>query len=304
MNRIIKNFRCNSSGLHLNCYQKLNLVWLLLALFITLFSSAQSGWTRDKGELWAQFSASPWASSRYFNPTGQQLRTTTYQQTDVSLYAEYGLFKRFTIIGNMPVFKLQGYKNTENVSGIGDLRLELKYGILKAKFPLSLAVATEFPTGNTLAFARQLSNPVFTINLPLGDGEFNVWTTLAGSHSFSSSVFATLYCAYNVRTHYKSEVFSDQLKPGFEIGKQFKGKIWLIAKGHCLLPTQSTGQSIDFIRQNGTAYSSYSLFLLLPLHKGLGITLQESLFADFPVRRKNLYSPAIFTAGIFYHLEK
>lgn len=306
MNRLLKNFMCNSMELYMKFYSIGVNSFFLLLLVCSLNQKgiAQSGWTREKGELWTQASASPWTSRNYINPAGQKLITTPYQQADFSSYLEYGLLKRLTVITNFPFYKLQRYTNTEVVSGIGDLRLELKYGLLRRNYPVSFAVAAELPTGNTLAVARQLENPIFSINLPLGDGEFNVWSTLAASHSFNASSFMSLYFGYNLRTRYKNESFNDQLKPGFELGKQFKGKYWVILKGNCLIPTGSNHQSVDFIRQNGTSYSLYSLFILAPVYKGLGFTLQGSLFADFPVKRQNLYSSPILTAGIFYHLKK
>jgi hypothetical protein len=266
--------------------------------------NAQSGWTKDKGEFWGQVAFSGWSSKNYFNPGGEKVVTSPYLQRDFSLYLEYGLFKRLTVMSNFPMFKFQKYETTNFAKGIGDLRIDFKYGLIQGSFPVSIAFGAEIPTGNTLAKAHQLSNEAFTINLPLGDGEFNVWNTVAVSHSFSGNMYASVYGSYNWRTSYKNQQFADQFKPGLEVGKQFKNKMWIIAKASSLIPIGQENASFDFIRQSGTAYSQYSLAYLGEVYKNWGINLQASGYADFPVKRVNMYSPFNLTFGVFYHLKK
>jgi hypothetical protein len=266
--------------------------------------NAQNGWTRDKGEFWGQVALSGWSSKNYFNPHGQKTLTSPYFQRDFSIYMEYGLFKKLTVISNFPLFKIQKYESTNSAKGIGDLRIDFKYGLIQGSFPVSVAIGAEIPTGNTLAKAHQLSNDIITINLPLGDGEFNIWNTVAISHSFSGSIYASVYGSYNWRTSYKNQQFADQFKPGLEAGKQFKNKMWIIAKASSLIPIGDENSSFDFIRQSGTSFSQYSLAYLGEIYKNWGINLQASAYADFPVKRVNLYSPFNVTVGVFYHIIK
>ncbi len=265
---------------------------------------AQGGWTREKGEFWGQVAFTGWSSKNYFNLNGEKVKTSAYYQRDFSMYLEYGLVKRLTVISNFPMFKIQKYEGTNSVKGIGDLRIDLKYGLIRGSFPVSVAVGAEFPTGNTLAKVHLLCNELITNNLPLGDGEFNIWNTIAVSHSFSGSTFASIYGSYNWRTSYNKQKFADQFKPGIEAGKQLKNKMWIIAKASFLIPVGEENASIDFIRQSGTASSQYSIACLGEVYKNWGINLQASGYADFPVKRVNMYSPFNLTLGIFYYIKK
>ncbi len=94
---------------------------------------------------------------------------------------EYGLTDKFSIIANLTLQTFNGFETTETVSGLGDLRLEFKHALLKKYFPLAVSVAPEIPIGKANNFANSIFNIFERINLPSGDGEFNVWTTLASS---------------------------------------------------------------------------------------------------------------------------
>jgi hypothetical protein len=160
-----------------------------------LFASAtaQSGWTRAKNGFFGKLDVSHLSSDHYFSTTGTKLTTSKFQQTSLTFYGEYGLKNRLTLITSLPILRRNAFETTNGVFGLGDLKLELKYRLTKnPAWPVALSIAPELPIGRKNAFAQNKTNPAEKINLPIGDGEFNVWTTLAASKSFGKKYFSVL----------------------------------------------------------------------------------------------------------------
>ena len=160
---------------------KLKAVVLGFMCLISLDIAAQSGWTKEKTEGFYQLSFQSLKSKDYYSLEGDLLKTNQFSQQSLIFYGEYGVTDKFTIIANWPLQTWNGFETTETVSGIGDLRLEFKHALLKKYFPLSISMAPELPIGRANHFAKSKVSDFEQINLPSGDGEFNVWTTLATS---------------------------------------------------------------------------------------------------------------------------
>ena len=154
-----------------------------LIVLIAGSSLAQSGWAKEKDEVFAKLSYSYFQSDMYFNLLGGELKTSEFQQQAVSLYGEYGLTKSITLLMDWPAFKLQGFETTESVGGVGDLKLGVKYA-LPIKLPVTISIIPEFPIAQANKFAQNKANSMDNANLPTGDGEFNIYSILAVSHSF------------------------------------------------------------------------------------------------------------------------
>jgi hypothetical protein len=120
---------------------------VLLLLFLPFALAAQSGWTKKKGEFFGQWSASYFSSDQYYNLSGELLETSTFRHYGTSLYGEYGLTDRLTVIANWPTYKFNSFETTETVSGLGDLGLGLKYGLPLGGVPVSITITPELPTG-------------------------------------------------------------------------------------------------------------------------------------------------------------
>ena len=102
----------------------------ILTLILPSQLQAQSGWTKPKGEGFFQLSYLFFESDQYFNLSGDQITTNSFQQQSIILYSEYGLTDQLTLITNFPVHTFNRFETTETASGIGDLRLEIKYAYL------------------------------------------------------------------------------------------------------------------------------------------------------------------------------
>lgn len=273
-----------------------------LCLFLIHETSlAQSGWTKAKGEGFYQLSFQSFGSSDYYTLGGERLNTNKFSQQSLVFYGEYGLTDRFTVIANLPIQTWNGFENTQTVSGLGDLRLEFKHSLLKKYLPLTISVAPEIPIGTANNFAQSTINDFEEINLPSGDGEFNVWTTLATSFALPNAPFyGSIFGAYNFRTEYDGVSFSDQIAVGAEIGYKVADVVWINARLNGLNSVDDVLVATDFVRGDGTEYTSYSFGASFPVYKDFHLNLNYRNFADFIYSRRNLYSAGTWSIGVFY----
>mgnify|MGYP006207924537 FL=1 len=275
-----------------------NLKFLQIAalFFVVQEVDGQSGWTKSKGEGFFQTSFSTFNSKDYFTLEGEKLLTNRFHQQSIVFYGEYGVTDKFTVIANLPLQNFNGFETTETVSGLGDLRLEFKHSILKKILPLAISVAPEIPTGRANNFANSTVNDFERINLPSGDGEFNVWTTLATSFALGDFPFyGSLFGSYNYRTQYDGISFSDQMAVGVEFGYKFFDKVWVNARLNGLTSVDEITEVTDFVRGDGTEYTSYSIGASVPVYKEFHLNLNYRNFNDLLFQRKNIYSGGVFT---------
>ena len=277
--------------------------WVTMC-FISYSAFSQSGWTRQKKTYFVKTSINLFNSSAYYNLDGEKLTTTEFRQQSLSLYGEYGITDRLTGIINFPMLKLNSYANTDVAVGIGDLKLEVKYALLRKNIPLSISVAPEFPTGSKNNYAQNTTS-ADQINLPTGDGEFNVWTTLAASHSFYPvPAYVSVSTAYNYRTQYNGFSFRDQLKSNLEVGYKLLDVVWFNAtlSAQTSIGVKPVGTT-EFIRGEGTEFTALGLGASYQFIKGWSVALQGWGYSDLLFARKNIYSAPTYSIGVFYELK-
>lgn len=272
--------------------------------FMCLFSldlAAQSGWTKEKTEGFYQLSFQSMKSKDYYSLEGELLNTNQFSQQSLVFYGEYGVTDKFTIIANWPLQTWNGFETTETVSGLGDLRLEFKHALLKRYFPLSISVAPELPIGRANHFSKSKVNDFEQINLPSGDGEFNVWTTLATSFALPSIPFyGNLFSSYNFRTQYEEVSFSDQFAVGVEIGYHIADFVWVNARLNALKSVDEVEVATDFVRGDGSEYTGYSFGASVPVYKNIHLSLNYRNYNDWIFERKNIYLSGVFGLGVYY----
>lgn len=279
-----------------------------LFTFIFIFSTnicfGQSGWVKTKNQLYTQLSYSFFASEDYYNISGDLLSTNKFSQNNINLYAEYGLGNRLAIQVNYTVLRANSFSSTETVWGGGDVFVGIQYAILKGKFPLSFTIGPQIPLGDRELLAQNNTNPSDQINLPTGDGEWNIWSTLALSHSFHPAPFyASIYSSFNYRTSYKASTFSHQLKNGIEIGYQPISNLWIQGKmaGYQTLGTPNEG--IDIFRGEGSEFTSVELAASYPIWKQLQLTANTLFYSDWLISRKNIYSAPVYSICIAFQVD-
>jgi len=266
--------------------------------------NGQSGWTKAKKEGFYQLAFQSFKSKDYYSLSGDLLETNQFSQQSLVFYGEYGVTGKFTIIANWPLQTWNGFESTETVSGLGDLKIELKHAILKKYLPLSISITPEIPIGRANHYAQSKVNDFEQINLPSGDGEFNVWGTLASSFALPNAPFyGSIFGTYNYRTQYKDIQFSDQIGFGAEIGYQIAGKVWVNSKLNALKSVDEVTTVSDFVRGDGTAYTSYSLGASTPVYKGINLSLSYRNFTDWIFARENIYSSGVISVGLFYQVK-
>ena len=154
-----------------------NILTLLLVGFCLQSSFAGGGWLKKKGEGYFKFGQGMIFGSNYYQPDGTitDIISTNYYET--YFYGEYGISKRFTTIGYLPVFA-RVTKNSlvdqngdviaegDQLSSLGDFMFALKYGILTEKrIVWSAQLNLKLPTGVNSGGETEL--------LQTGDGAFS-----------------------------------------------------------------------------------------------------------------------------------
>lgn len=275
---------------------------IIFFLFLSKIEG-QGGWTKEKGDLFAKVDLSIFSGNKYYTPSGTELNTAKFNQTSINFYGEYGWRERLTLIASMPLLRKNSFETSESVYGVGDLRLELKYRLLK-NFPLAISIGPELPIGRSNAFAANKTNTQDKINLPTGDGEFNIWTTLAASGSIGK-FYSSVYTSYNYRTKYKGLDFRDLYQFGFEVGVNPIGELWLNTK---IKAQFSVGESkhaeLGFVRGDATTYTLLSLEAFYKINKKIGFSATLLSGGEFIAPFQNIYIARYFSFGVIYENKK
>jgi hypothetical protein len=285
--------------------------WSPLILGALLLSSnsvfSQSGWTKKKGEYFIKAFTSYGQSDTYFSLFKNELKTSQFTQVTAGFYGEYGLSDKLNLIVQGLAIRHHYFETTEKITGIADLPIGLKYQIVSGNVPVSGSLIVEVPIAKADNYALNTSDPTSRLNLPTGDGEWNVKLNLAASHSFYDHQFPlylSLYGTFNYRTEYNNVNLSNQLQAGITAGVNIiKDKVWLQGG---LLAQESFGDGsvTDFVRGEGTTYTAYLLECFTKLNDRLGASLTYFNYSDLVIDRANLYSAGVWTVGVTYELKK
>lgn len=267
---------------------------VVLGLGLPGSGHAGGGWTRKAGSGYAKIGLTTVNTRRYYTLSGAALTTARFRQQVVGLYGEYGLTSRLEAQLNFPLYRRAAFSTSTATQGIGDAQLGLRYGLLTGAWPLAVSVTAELPTGNPDARGRNKDNPQLGIALPTGDGELNVWTRAALSHSLNTvPAYATLEAGYNVRT----KGFTDQYSVNAQLGYKVLDKAWLTATARTLANVRAPrpGRLASIGIGEGVAYSTAGLGVNYAVTKHLWAT------ADWATgfgRLRNVYGGHQFTFGL------
>lgn len=210
---------------------------LLLPIILCSLSLRAGPWPKAKGE--GYFKLYEWwlRFDEHFTSTGELDPNATLGLYNTTLYGEYGVSDRFTLVANIVPFSRNTINaqlsatrgNTieegESLNGIGDSELGFRYAITKpgSSYPVAFGLNLGLPLGKDVGGEMG--------NLQTGDGEFNQLVSLSTGRSFTLSEsiggFASVLVGYNNR----SKGFSDECRFGLEAGANFAGKkLWLIGR--------------------------------------------------------------------------
>jgi hypothetical protein len=281
------------------------LALLATALGALVSAYAQNGWLKAKGELFTSLNGQHYSSDRYFNISGKELTTNVFNQSSVFFYGEYGLAKKLTLIVSLPLQTWNSFETTKVVSGAGDLKTEFKIPLYRKHTHVSLSVAPELPTGARNLFAQNKQLQFEQINLPTGDGEWNVWTTLAASRSHKTlPLYFSIFSAYNKRTEYAGFSFRDQFRAGMGIGyrwfPQLITQLKLMAQERIGKETSTT----DFTRGDGSTFTIYTIEMAYRFYEQWSLALRFTDFVSWPTPSRNVYQAGVLGGGIYYTIQR
>jgi hypothetical protein len=283
--------------------QRIIIILLLFCLSANNTSTAGGGWTQPKGKGYFKLDQSMILANRYFAPDGNVIDITTIGLYTTSLYGEYGLTDRITVIAYVPFFvrntlntvrfEPSGRENPgDALNAFGDTDIQLQYGFLK--------------TDTWVASARILFGIPFGVVgggesgiLQTGDGEFNQMLRLDLSRPLGNKVWTSAYVGYNNRTN----DFSDEWRFGAELGIRFSERNYLQSRVDVVQSTfngTATPAEGNSIFANNVEFVSPALELGFQTKKGLGFTLSAA--GAFSAR--NILAAPNIAAGVFYKLSR
>ena len=278
---------------------------LLLILFIFILSPAViagGGWTQEKNNGYFKLSQFAIISDRYYTPSGEIIDITTTAIYNSSIYAEYGLTDRLTVILNFPFFSRATLNRKETPSGeliergdflnsVGDTDLTFKYGLLRnSDIVLSVSLTFGIPFGESGGGRTQL--------LQTGDGEFNQMIILEASRSFYPSPFyvSSLF-GFNNRT----KGFSDEIRYGLEAGYT-PGKFYGLLRFYGVKPIKK--ENSEFLPLNGIFNNNVEYLSVTP---EIGYRITDKIGVSASVGgafySKNILADPSVTLGLYLDLK-
>lgn len=282
---------------------------IFILLFIHLAFSGksqmlgQSGWTRNKGGIYAKVGFYTLDGSNYFNTEGVKLTPSArsdFHQQALTFYGEYGITKNITTILNFPYLKWQGYADDIRATGVGNPQIELKFALFRKIPVVSFTIGAELPfakqTNYSVARKPDDFGVVNRINLPTGYPDFNYWGTLALSSGFwQGDGWATVYSQYIVR----GKDFNNQAKLGFEVGYKWTPKFWTNARLVGWYQAQAkNGTNASIVNGQGTEYTNLGIGAAYEVIKHWSLTLDYQTVNNLLVRPKNIQAAPLFQIGV------
>ena len=271
---------------------------IIFILFLSSHAYA-GGWVPAKGRGFFELKEySILGAKNFFGEDGTIEPITTTSIYISSLYAEYGLGKKWSAIAYVPFFFRQTINEVVYIPGgviedtpgdegnfFGDVDLSIKYGLIQDRpTVLSLRLTLGLPLGTVNGGRFSLINS--------GDGEFNQLLMLEAGRAMGN-FFVQAKFGFNHRTN----GFSEEIRYGAEVGYKL-GKFLLIGSlnGVQSLKNESENTSMGGLFSNNISFVSVSPKLLFNMNKkwGLEANVQTVLYAE-----RILAAPA-WNFGIYF----
>lgn len=276
------------------------MVTLFLVFATKSALQGQSGWTQPAGGHFIKADWSSFSSAEFATQDGEQVDAEKYTQHLLTLFSEFGLSDRLTLVAQGPLLRLQQYRTTRPATGMGDLRLDLKYRITSDRLPVSFSLGAEAPTGDPDKVAYVTGSPQLALPLPTGDGEWNFWATLAASRSWGNT-YLSGFGAANLRTANARFHFVNLYQAGLEFGFRPSDPLWLSVKLRAQY-RQAPGvtPAAYFLYSDGTTYTLTSLEAFYAFHPQWGATLAFFSGGNLLSKMRNLYLASVISLGIVH----
>ena len=248
------------------------------------------GWTQAQGKGYFKLSQQVInAESLYFGDgsTGVIPKVSGYT---TSLYGEFGLLDRVTLVGYMPFYQHLGIDGGDPTTGLGDWDVGVRIGILtKGPTVVSLQALAGLPLGDAES----------DLILWTGDGEFNQHFSLQVGHSlYPVPGYLKAELGYNNRQSDDSpdDDFADELRysleAGYTIAERVGISVWL--RG-----IKALGRADDeFHPRNDIQYLSFGPQVDFYVTPNVGINASMSKFTQ----ARNMLDAPAWEFGVFVKL--
>jgi len=249
------------------------------------------GWTQPKGQGFFKLSEQVTISESLFLKGGNKFTIPKLSKYTTSLYGEYGLVNRLTLVAYMPFLQhitLDAEDiDIDPVTSIADGELGVRLGLFaRGATVVSLQVMAGLPLGDA-------DQPV---GLYTGDGEFNQRFALQIGHSlYPTPAYLKGEIGYNNRENNRENPekdFADELRyaleAGYIVGDRLGITLWL--RG-----SKATGKRVEDFTRHDIQYISFGPEISYYLNEIAGITVGMSRFA----RGYNVLDAPAWEIGLF-----
>jgi hypothetical protein len=269
------------------------IVFILVEFFLLNSSLKAGAWTQKQGGYYFKVEVSYLSSSKEFNYKGEELnileekiiyKDASFRDISIRAYGEYGLFDDLTLIGKIPfkIYTTQYFLNdlysqgevARSTTGLGDLDVALKYGLLNQPFAFALQGGIKIPMG----YDKHPDND----GPRLGTGEIDYeGTLLLGQSFYPLPMYASVGAGYRKRGGSLHDEIFYHIETGYTLEKWFF-KI-----------------NFNGIKNTETPPDLYGGEIQLPLPGGGGVT-PELLFGDQDINQISFSISYAFQEGMSF----
>jgi len=244
-------------------YLKKTYFFILLSIFGICAQAMGGAWPQKKRGYYIKFSSSYLFTKKEFNHVGDELdifeehfgfHNASFRDINLTVYLEYGLTNRITIIGNLP-FKILSPEwdqtlgdivvghTSPRTTGLSDLMLSTKFSLFENPFALSLQGGIKLPLG--------YDNKPDNDGAPLGTGNFDTeGHLLIGRSLYPLPMYVTGGIGYRKRGGRLNDEILYNAEIGYNAGK-FLFKVTLDALKNTKEPPDIYGQTVNTPLEGG-----------------------------------------------------
>ena len=271
---------------------------LVLAALLTagmVFNSSiahAGGWTQPKGKGYFKLSQQIIRAESLFHATGSKTEIPAVSGYTTSIYGEFGLLDRVTLVGYMPVYTnfgidIEGFDST---TGLGDWDLGVRIGLITGgPTVVSLQALAGLPLGDSGG----------DIVLWSGDGEFNQHFSLQVGHSlYPVPAYLKGEIGYNNRksSDSRDDNYADELRYSLQAGYTIAERVGVALS---LRGIKALDRADDeFHPRNDVEYLSYGPQVDFFVTPNAGITASMTRFT----RAHNMLNAPTWEFGVFLKL--
>lgn len=279
-----------------------------MLLFPLTRLSAGGGWPQPKGH--GYFKLYEWwlVANQHYTDQGLIDPNITFGIFNTSIYMEYGITDRLTVIMNAPLFSRTYFNNQvsfttgdiimpgEAINTIGDTDLGFQFGLFSGKgWSASATLMLGIPIGEDSGGSTGI--------LQTGDGEFNQFLRLDIGRGFglgNADAYFNAYAGFNNRTN----GFSDEYRFGVEAGLTFLNKkITALARLYAVeslkngdLPAERSNSTSIFANNSEHLTFSPSIAYNFNEKWGVSASLGKALSGEI------IFANTSYSVGVFMKL--